>query len=249
LLVQDLLHRRDTRGVAADTALRRRFLAESPWLTAKSLEIRMSETTLSFGDRVRHSHRPEWGIGTVVKVEEVPLNGHHTQRVSIRFPNAGMKVLVARHAELQRVTDNGGPLADSDAPSARAWDKLHDDNWLSPVAQRKMLEALISLPQEVRDAFNSIQKRLHLTLRLYRFDKSGKGLMDWAVAQTGLDDPLSRFTRQELEQHFARFATERDAHLQRLIAEARNELAVINAALEHTPPAALEAVRRVTGWR
>jgi len=217
--------------------------------TPAMLEIRMSELKLSFGDRVRHAGRPEWGIGTVMKVEQVPLNGHTSQRLSIRFPNAGIKTIVSTHAELQRVTDNGDPLAESDAPTARAWDKLKHDDWLSPVAQRKMLELLTALPPEVRDPFTAIQKRLHLTLRLYRFDKSGKGIIDWAVAQTGLDDPLSGFSRQELEQHFARFAMERDAHLQRLITEARNDTSVINAALEKTPPAALEAVRRATGWR
>lgn len=206
---------------------------------------------LSFGDRVRHAGRPEWGIGTVTKVEQVPVNGHTTQRLSIRFPNGGMKTLIAEGAELQRVQDSGDPLSElhDTAPAARAWNKYTQDDWLSPVARKKVLEALITLPQEVRDAFNSLQKRLHMMFRLYRFDKSGKGLMDWAVAQTGLDDPLSRFSRQELEQHFARFASERDAHLQRLIHETHGDMSIINAALENTPPAAIEAVRRITGWR
>jgi hypothetical protein len=73
--------------------------------------------------------------------------------------------------------------------------------------------------------------------------------VDWAVAQTGLDDPLSRFSRQELEQHFSRYVTERDAHLGRLLAETRNDMPTINAALENTPPAALDAARRILGAR
>jgi len=211
----------------------------------------MSDLILSFGDRVRHNGRPEWGIGTVVKIEPLPVNGHSTQRLSIRFPNAGIKTLIADTADLQRVQDNGDPLSEhfDTAPAARAWDKYSQDDWLSPVARKKVLEALIGLPPDVRDPFFSLQKRLHMTFRLYRFDKSGKGLIDWAVAQTGLDDPLSRFTRQELEQHFGRFAFERDAHLQRLIQEVRGDMPTINAALENTPPAAIEAVRRITGWR
>jgi len=211
----------------------------------------MSDTKLSFGDRVRHASRPEWGIGTVVKIETVPVNGHTSQRLSVRFPNAGMKTLIADGVELHRVQDTGDPLSEhfDSAPVARAWNKYTQDDWLSPVARKKVLEALISLPQEMRDPFFSLQKRLHQTFRLYRFDKSGKGIIDWAVAQTGLDDPLSRFSRQELEQHFARFASERDGHLQKLIQEARGDMSVINAALENTPPAAIEAVRRITGWR
>jgi hypothetical protein len=210
----------------------------------------MSELSLSFGDRVRHAGRPEWGIGTIVKIEPVPVNGHSTQRLSIRFPNAGIKTLIAQNAELQRVQDTSDPLAESaDAPAARAWDKMTKDDWLSPVAQRKVIEALTSIPADVRDPFISLQRRLHLTFRLYRFDKSGKGLMDWAVAQTGMDDPLSRFSRQELEQHFARFATDRDQHLHRLVQETRGDMTVINAALHNAPPAAHDALRKITGWR
>ncbi len=185
-----------------------------------------------------------------MKVEVVPVNGHSTQRLSIRFPNAGIKTLIEEQAELQRVAITADdPLADGDTPAGRAWDKMSQDDWLSPVALKKMVESLIALPQDVRDPFISLQKRLHLTLRLYRFDKSGKGLMDWAVAQTGLDDPLTRFTRQELEQHFARFVTERDGHLGRLIQESRGDMNVINAALQNTPPQAMDALRKATGWR
>jgi hypothetical protein len=210
----------------------------------------MSDTKLSFGDRVRHPGRPEWGIGTIVKVEPLPVNGHTTQRLSIRFPNGGMKTLIEEQANLQRMADSGDPLfGDDREPAARAWDKYSEGDWISPIARKKVFEALISLPQETRDPFNSLQKRLHLTFRLYRFDKSGKGLIDWAVAQTGIDDPLTRFSRQELEQHFARFVTERDAHLGKLMQETRGDMSVINAALENTPPAALDAARRVTGWR
>jgi hypothetical protein len=212
----------------------------------------MSDTRLSFGDRVRHAGRPEWGIGTITRVEQVPVNGHTTQRLFIRFPNAGMKTLIEEQSELQRISNTNDPLAEdgaTDAPAARAWDKLSPDDWLSPLAHKKVLESLISLPGDVKDPFNTLQKRLHLTLRLYRFDKSGKGLIDWAVAQTGIDDPLSRFTRQELEQHFARFVSERDAHLGRLLQECRGDMNVINAALENTPPRALDAVRKIGGWR
>jgi hypothetical protein len=210
----------------------------------------MSETKLSFGDRVRHAGRPEWGIGTVMKVEVVPVNGHTTQRLSIRFPNAGIKTLIEEQAELKRVEETADdPLADGETPAGRAWEKLSQDDWLSPVATRKVIEGLIALPQDVRDPFISLTKRLHLTLRLYRFDKSGKGLIDWAVAQTGIDDPLTRFTRQELEQHFARFATERETHLSRLLQEARGDMNIINAALQNTPPQAYDVLRKVGGWR
>lgn len=210
----------------------------------------MSDTKLSFGDRVRHPSRPEWGIGTIVKVEPLPVNGHTTQRLSIRFPNAGMKTLIEEQANLQRMSDVHDPLfGDDTEPSARAWDRYTEDDWISPIARKKVFEALIALPQDVRDPFFSLQKRLQLTLHLYRFDKSGKGLIDWAVAQTGIDDPLTRFSRQELEQYFARFAGERESHLTRLLQETRGDMSIVHAALENAPASAREAVRKVTSPR
>jgi cytochrome b6 len=66
------------------------------------------------------------------------VNGHVTQRLSIRFPNAGMKTLVEEQSHLQRVTDDGDPLfGDDTAPAARAWDRFSEDDWLSDVARKK----------------------------------------------------------------------------------------------------------------
>jgi hypothetical protein len=211
----------------------------------------MIQQKFSTGDRIRHAGRPEWGIGTVMKVEQLPVNGQASQRLSIRFPNAGVKTLVTGHADLQLADDSADPF-DGDAPSVRAWDKLNDSEWLAPMAQRKIDQAMISLPPEVRDPFNSLQKRLILTMGLYRFDRSGRGLMDWAVAQTGLDDPLTRFSRQDLEQRFDRWVFERDAHLAKLLQEARapgNDPGVLSAAIKNAPPAAQEIVRRLTATR
>ena len=80
--------------------------------------------------------------------------------------------------------------------------------------------------------------------------------MDWAVAQTGLDDPLTRFTRQELEQRFDRWAFERDTYLAKLLQEARTsgsmgngDSAMLNALLKTAPPAAQDTVRRLIAAR
>jgi hypothetical protein len=117
------------------------------------------------------------------------------------------------------------------------------------VADRKVKESMITLPQDVRDPFNSLAKRLEMTMGLFRFDRSGRGLMDWAVAQTGLNDPLSRFTRHELEQFFDRWVFERDQHLAKLLQEARTEMATVAEAVKKAPPAAQHAVRRLTTAR
>ena len=216
----------------------------------------MSSEQFSSGDRVRHAGRPEWGIGTIVKVEGLPLNGHPTQRLSVRFPNAGVKTIVTGgHAELQRVDESADPFTANENSSVKVWDKMNESEWLAPMAKRKVEETLISLPADVRDPFNSMSKRLNLMLSLYRFDRTGRGLIDWAVAQTGLDDPLSRFTRQDLEQKFDRWAYERDTYLSKLLQEVRNagngstEQTVLNGALKSAPQAAQDIVRRLTAGR
>lgn len=206
----------------------------------------MSSESFAFGDRVRHIRRPEWGVGTITKSEDIGLNGQRAQRLSIRFPNAGMKTILTGHAELEKYTGNGDPLGDAENPGVGAWDKMQESEWLSSVADRKVKESMITLPMEVRDPFNSMAQRMEMMLGLYRFDRSGRGLMDWAVAQTGLNDPLSRFTRHELEQHFDRWSHEREQQLAKLLQEARMEMATVNALVKKAVPAAQYAVRRLT---
>ena len=203
----------------------------------------MTKPRFESGDRVRHVRRPEWGIGSVLKAEEATVNGERSQRVSVRFPNGGLKTLSSAHAELQivEVEDEAGPLAE--------WDKMTESEWLGPLARRKVEEAMTSLPPEVRDPFNSLRDRLTVSLDLYRFQPTGSSVIDWAIAQTGLPDPLSRFTRHELEHHFAPWATERDNHLDRLLREAKSEPALVKELVASAPPPAQQAVRRLTAGR
>lgn len=211
----------------------------------------MTDKRFEFGDRVRHAKRPEWGIGSIVKAEEMSVNGVRAQRVSVRFPNAGLKTISTAHAELEIVGDLGDPAGDggnSDHPVA-AWDKMKDSEWLGEVAQRKVDEVMVSVSPQVRDPFNSLKARLTGCLALYRFDRTGRGLIDWAVAQSGLDDPLSRFTRHELELLFDQWATQRDEHLDKLLSETGGDRSLINELLASAPREAAGAVRRLTSNR
>ena len=208
----------------------------------------MSDGRFEFGDRVRHAKRPEWGIGSVVKAETATSNGCGAQRISVRFPGVGVKVLNTAHASLQLVTEPslGADIAVDEGNPVQVWGRIRDAEWLAPVAQRKIEEAMISLPSEVRDPFNGIGHRLAVTAGLYRFERSGAGLIAWAVAQTGLDDPLSRFSRHELEQYFDRWAQEREAHLHRLLQEAGADSSAVRQVLSKGPAGAREAARRIT---
>lgn len=210
----------------------------------------MTGNVYQFGDRVTHEQRPEWGVGSVVKVEEALINGERAQRVSIRFPNAGLKSIIATQAALRRVEANGESHLNGESHQNGSrfeqWERMDQSEWLSPLAQRKIREVMTAIPESCTDAFNSFRKRFTNTVRLYKYDKSGRGLIDWAIAQSGLDDPLSRFTRQELEQLFDRWVTERDRHLGKLLQSAHNEKAVVREVLREAPPAAQQAARRLT---
>jgi len=219
------------------------------------LETSMPEQRFSYGERIRHRLRPEWGVGNVTKVAEVTENGVACQRLSIRFPNAGVKTLSTAHAPLERVET----VMEGDASFAieRAeggsrlehWATLPDSDWLAPVAQRKIAEVMVAIPEVARDPFRSLDQRLRCTLDLYRFQREGAGLIDWAIAQTGLADPMSRFNRHELEQYFDRWSVERDAHLGRLLQEAREHREDVSALLRSAPASASRALRRYDARR
>ena len=199
--------------------------------------------TFEFGDRVRMTQRPEWGIGAITRVENVPMKGEMTQSLTVRFPNAGMKTLNGSVAKLERVeADEVSQEPKVDRISGI--DRIAEDEMLAGLADRKLKEVMLAIPDQCADPFRTIEARLQSTLDLYRFDQGGRGLMDWAVAQTGLDDPLSRFNRHELEQHFTRWACERDAHLNKLLREAREAGIQADSLIAKAPPAAMSAARR-----
>ncbi len=205
----------------------------------------MSRRTFQFGDRVRHVRRPEWGIGSIVRTEDLTVNGERAQRVSVRFANGGLKQISTAHTELELLTGDAAP----DGAPLGGWDRMKEGDWLAPLAQRKVGEAMTSLPPELRDPFNSLARRLATCLDLYRFDRSGRSIIDWAIGQSGLEDPLTRFTRHELEVLFDQWAGEREAMLQRLLTECRSDPELLRKLSAQAPPAAREPLRRLTGER
>lgn len=214
----------------------------------------MPSESFEFGDRVRLCRRPEWGIGSVVKVEAAMRNGTRSQSVSVRFANEGLKILNTAVAEIELVNfeNNEDTVPAKDHPMLR-WQQISEGDWLAPMAQRKIQEVMVSLPENVLDQFCSIKRRLRQTIELFRFERTGGSLVEWAIAQSGLDDPLSRFTRQELELLFDRWMTHRQDHLQKLLQEASQSMQLakseIDALLADAPLPAKEFVRRVTAKR
>lgn len=111
-------------------------------------------------------------------------------------------------------------------------------------------ERLRTLPEDATDPFRPLAARLRATLALYRFTETGASLLDWAAAQTGLVDPLSRFNRHELERAFQDFRIVTENHLRKLTREmSRQDSSGLAAVVAEQPPAALQALRRVGAVR
>lgn len=206
----------------------------------------MPVTALKQGDRIRHPKRPEWGIGEVTRIELVTRDGQTDQRVWVRFPSVGLKTLLASIAVPELVEAKQGDLANQlhAQPTLVDLENMRESGWLGEIAKNKPEDAMRSLPPRAIDPFLSAARRLEHTLSLYRFSGHGRSLIEWAIAQSGLDDPLSRFNRHELEQFYERWRFDLDAHMGRLLQELRREPQTLQAALARAPAAAAAAVRR-----
>ncbi|MCC5786381.1 MAG: DUF3553 domain-containing protein [Phycisphaerales bacterium] len=177
----------------------------------------MQQRQWSVGDRVVHAGRPEWGGGKVTAAARANHQGAPCQRLTVRFDRAGLKTLSTALAELKP------EQSASENPAG---------GWLNELEQARPADSLATLPERVSDPFVPLDKRLEASFALYRFTGSGGSLIEWASAQTGMKDPLSTFTRQDLEAHFEVYQRRLDDHVRKLAGE-----------LRRSDPAALERVR------
>ena len=193
-------------------------------------------TTIVFGDRVTHPKFPEWGSGAVIKVESVAVQGKPTTRVTVRFTSAGLKSFVGDSMPLDRMDDGHSMPGESmgKRPAIAEVEDLERSGLTQAVGQ-KLIEIMHKIPHACRDPFNSSEHRLRRTLELYKYDLSGRGLMEWAMAQTGMDDPLTRFNRTELEVYFRHYSQDLDKHLSSLLSEMQDEQALVKRLLDAAP--------------
>ena len=187
------------------------------------------------GDKVVHPKRPEWGTGTVRSGLAVKQpDGKRAQKLTIDFPNRGRVVIntavvtltaasearpVAATASSPRVTPSLGtpplPRNPTMSRSSQSTSLASDSGWLNDLEGQT--SELWAMPDALVDPFASLGQRLKATLETYRYSTEPRSLFDWAVRQTGLDDPLSKYNRHELEQGFQRFARDRDQHLRDIV--------------------------------
>jgi hypothetical protein len=168
------------------------------------------------GDVVVHPRRPEWGPG-VVDHAAAGGDSRGGQRLVVRFENYGRVTIHTAVAPLVCLQDKE-PVTPMSTTRTYA---SSGQGWLAALASGLDKHELHRLPEALTDPFASLGRRLEATLDSYKLSTEARSLIDWAVAQTGLGDPLTKYTRQELEQGFSRFARDRDLHLKDLIKQIR----------------------------
>ncbi|HAI14363.1 MAG TPA: hypothetical protein DCM28_21845 [Phycisphaerales bacterium] len=194
------------------------------------MEVFVGQPLFKPGDLVKHPLRPEWGDGEVRQVALTKYNGKEGQRLVIVFKNHGKVTINTAVVQL-----NAKDKANNDMKSAQSAD------WLSDIEaqQGNRQNNLTGLPESITDPFTDIITRVERTLGDYKYtDQNPRSLLDWAMRQTGMDDPLSQYTRHDLEEAFKRYVYLRYKHLLELVRTVKrsNKRPLLEALLTKTLP-------------
>lgn len=189
-------------------------------------------TKFNRGDVVIHTKRPEWGEGVIGQAINITHEGGHAQRLIVDFVNYGRVTLNSAVAPLvvkeAAAVNSGLPARQaSNLSPAPAATPRSTGGWLDNLSEPKnKLQELWRMPDSFTDPFLPLTKRLTNTLDSYRWGTDphhALNILEWAIAQTGLNDPLTRYTRQELEQAFPRFVRDREEHLRQLVFQLKKQ--------------------------
>lgn len=172
------------------------------------------QTKFKRGDVVVDPRRPEWGDGVVHDAITIINNGQAAQRLGIDFKHYGRATIVTSTSQLR---PKEKPLPMRTIQSSTVTIPPTNGGWLGALTDQNNTDCLTDLPEAMTDPFRSEARRLEVTLDSFRFSTEAHSLIEWAAAQSGLDDPLSHYSRQELEQSFDRYTRNRDLHLLELV--------------------------------
>jgi len=171
------------------------------------------------GDVVVHPKRPEWGDGIVKSAARAAVKGKVGQRLTVSFANNGITTINTAIVQLipkELVQQMNNPETQS-------------QGWLSQLEQQssgRSGSALTELPESFSDPFSSLETRLATVLDSFRYgakEPTPRGLLEWAISQTGANDPLSEHSRHELEQAYDVYARDRNRHLIDLIRQLKQQ--------------------------
>lgn len=222
-------------------------------------------TDFAPNDQIQHPAKPEWGTGTVLSVQKANHEGRPCQRLTVRFSGAGKKTLNTGFVRLTRLGTAPG-LAENPSPAPRPPTGSKPPVAPPPVPKSSppipaaplpdkatIIDRLATIPQALADPFRPIEDRLTDTASAYRYRPGDRTLLEWAIAQTGLADPLSVLNRHELEEQFTNFRIRLDRHLKSLIDETRRSKIdprpIIDAAPEPARGELRHALRRINPGR
>jgi hypothetical protein len=178
-----------------------------------------AEASFQPGDRVRHADRPDWGPGVVESSKPLVQDGTAGWQLVIRFEQKGRVTVQTRYA---RIVPESRKSVDFTPPKGAQGVTIGTGGFAAALgAGIAEASVLIELPSEVNDLFAPVERRLAATLELFKYSAEARSLLEWASAQSGLTDPLSRFSRHELESAFAAYAKKRETHLRDLIGQIR----------------------------
>lgn len=179
--------------------------------------------TFKVGDTVAHPKKPEWGSGVVKQAQPATHNGVEAQRLRVDFankPNTTINTAIAPLVSgqaMEGLTQQPKGFGQDMSMSSTNTDKL-GAGWLDQLEGKAGgKRELWDLPDACDDPFSTDEQQLDATLDTFKYSTDPGPLFQWAVVQTGLDDPLSKYTRVELEQAFPRYARDRDNRLFELV--------------------------------
>ena len=180
------------------------------------------------GTKVRSAARPEWGLGTVLRVQQVRSGDSSAHRVSVQF-TVGNKTLLIPPAKL---------LAPAPEPQRVA-------GWLEGLGKTTLDDRLRGLPERVTHVLGTPYERLAAVIPLYALADDSPTLLRWAISQTGVTDPLSQWTRDELVDALQYFCNERDAFLRNIVAiiKQKDGSDAVRELVEQLPVTLRESVR------
>lgn len=194
------------------------------------------------GDKVAHPRKPEWGTGVVREAQPANHEGIQAQRLRVDFSNRGSTTINTAIAPLvsgdaMNSTFNSPKGLGTDMSMSTDVKNL-GAGWLDHLEGKSGGKRdLWDLPQACNDPFSSYEQQLDATLETYKYSTEPGPLFQWAVVQTGLDDPLSKHTRVELEQAFPRYARDRDNRLFELVRQLKRggEIDMLRRKAQHCP--------------
>lgn len=188
------------------------------------------DPTLAVGAKVVNAARPDWGVGTILRVEKTRPTGDAALRVTVQFA-VGSRVVQVPPA---RLTPPGAAVQ-------------REAGWLDKLAGKTLDDALRAVPEDIVMHLGMPAEKLALLAKLYEISDDPAALLKWARKQTGVGDPLQHWTRDELQIAFGDYCRARDEMLRETAARlGRSDgNAALEAAMAEIDPDAAARMRPI----